>query len=341
MSTSPSYERINYLLRTNKNIERKLVFDLLRDAAVRVGFSAHWYLGFGSMWFVDFRLAERLLGIHTMISLEVGHAERAEYNRPFRSVQVKPGLSGTTMASFSEEQWQTPLIAWLDYDGPLVDDVIADVDLLLGKAAPNSVVLFTLNAERKTYRTKRPDGILEREETAVGRVEGMLGVGAIGARYQPTANPAGAWTDVPEQDFPQCFAEALLTFMQHRTFSMARTYDGKPLHFYPLFCLHHNDGANMVTVGGALAPELDASPWPDALRAQPILADVHGEVQYTRLDLVPLTVKEKITLDACLPEGEAAFLTKAKDLGLKVSDDQMMKYRRFYRHFPVFLETPL
>lgn len=61
--TGASFERIDYQLRYNKHIERKLVFDILSRAAQRVSFSEHRYLGFGSMWFSDFRLARRLLGL--------------------------------------------------------------------------------------------------------------------------------------------------------------------------------------------------------------------------------------------------------------------------------------
>jgi hypothetical protein len=293
------------------------------------------------MWFVDFRLAERQLGIHTMLSVEVEHAERAEFNRPFGSVQVEHGLSSTVMAKFTVAQWQKPLITWLDYDGALSTDVISDIDLLLSKAASNSVILVTLNASRRTYRSKAP-GTPGREHTAVGRIEELLGASSVGAQHQAKQNAVGTWSDVSDQDFPQVFAEAMLTYMQHRTLTKARVEGTVPLRFYPLYSLHHNDGADMITIGGALALEDANSPWNKSLEAHPMIGGPDGP-KFKRIDMIPLTMKEKIALDECLPmpEGEAAFLAKAKSSGLKLADAEMIKYRQFYRHFPVFIETPL
>jgi hypothetical protein len=79
------------------------------------------------------------------------------------------------------------------------------------------------------------------------------------------------------------------------------------------------------------------------LHENPILSEAGGKTAYQRLDLIPVTIKEKIALDSCLPEpsGDAAYLANAKAVGIKLSDDDMLKYRKFYRHFPVFVETPM
>ena len=344
MSGTPSFERFNYLLRTNKHIERKLVFDLLQEASVRIGFSEHWYLGFGSMWFGDFRLADRQLGIRDMISVECDQAARADYNRPFGGVQVIEGMSGDAIKAFPQERWQRPVIAWLDYDGALTEDVIADVDGILQNAAPNSVLVITLNGTRGTYRARRTDGMHTREETGVGVIESLLGGSSIAARFQPTQTPAGAWRDVTDGLFPECLADAVSTYMQHRIMRLARTHAGQRLVFYPLYLLHHKDGTDMVTVGGAIAPEMDDSPWHKSLASQRILAGGGGNAAtFNRLDLIPLTIKEKMALDTCLPipQDDQAFLAQARQIGLQLADAEMMKYRRFYRHFPMFVETPL
>src|SRR5687768_3690430 len=89
---STSYSRLDYRLRINKHIERRLVFDVLKDATNRIGLASHRYVGLGALWFGDFRLAHRRLGIDEMISFEfASEAPRSNFNRPYRSITVKEG----------------------------------------------------------------------------------------------------------------------------------------------------------------------------------------------------------------------------------------------------------
>ncbi len=344
MTGAPSFERFDYILRTNKHIERKLVFDVLHAASRIFGLRDHWYVGFGSMWFGDFRLAHKALGIREMLSLEhQEHAERADFNRPFSCVSVIPGESSQALPHVAEEKWRAPAIAWLDYDKELNGDVIADLDLLITKSAPNSVLIVTLNGVRGTYRIRKPNGQNTRSETSVGVVESFLGESSTPARFIPSVNAAGVAQDVQESRFPEFFAEALLTHLQHRLVHSAREVAGERMQFVPLYSISHKDGADMVTVGGAICKESDADKWRTCVSDHPILSDQNGMVSYCRLDLIPVTLKEKITLDSCLPlpEEEDAFLVSAKGAGIKLADDELRKYRKFYRHFPVFVESSL
>ena len=344
MSSTPSFERFDYLLRTNKHIERKLVFDVLEAAAQKIGFRDHWYLGFGSMWFGDFRLAHRRLGIDSMVSVEYSdHATRAEFNRPFAGIKVESGDCNAVMTTMAAERWNKPVVAWLDYDGHLNDDVVKDIDLILDKARQNSAIVITVNGARATYRVRKPNGMIDKHETSVGVVGGFLGQGCIPARFDPQPTGTGTFTDVPEAVFPEFLTEAISAYMEHKVVSSAREVDGKRLKFVPLYRLHHRDGADMVTVGGALVTEDTEAIWRDCLARKTLLCDADGQTSYCRLDLVPVTVKEKIALDECLPDAGdgATFLAAAKGAGVALPDTEMAKYRKFYRHFPVFVETTI
>lgn len=343
MST-PSFERFDYLLRTNKHIERKLVFDVLDAAAQTIGFDSHWYLGFGSMWFGDFRLAHRRLGIDKMVSVEYSdYATRAQFNRPFAGVTVAPGDCSAVMTNMSAEEWAQPLVAWLDYDGYLSEDVVKDIDLLLNKAQPNSVVIITVNGARATYRVRKPGGLVLKHETSVGVVEGFLGSGSIPTKYDPQPTPTGTFSDIAKSTFPEFLTEAIAAYMEHQVVSGARQIDGQRLKFVPLYRLHHRDGADMVTVGGALVTEATETMWQVCLARNSLLCDASGQTAYCRLDLIPVTVKEKIALDECLPDSGsgAAFIAAATASGVALPDVEMAKYRKFYRHFPVFVETTM
>ena len=99
----------------------------------------------------------------------------------------------------------------------------------------------------------------------------------------------------------------------------------------------------MITVGGVVTTDAENASWEASLKNNAVLSEASSKPVYRRLDLIPVTIKEKIMLDTCLPEptGEDAYLTNAKATGIKLSDDEILKYRKFYRHFPVFVETPM
>ena len=344
MSGTPSFERFDYLLRTNKHIERKLVFDILDAAAQRFGFDDHWYLGFGSMWFGDFRLAHRRLGIDRMVSVEYSdYATRAEFNRPFAGVKVVPGDCNAVMTNMSATAWSKPLVAWLDYDGYLNGDVVKDIDILLSRAQPNSAIVITVNGARGTYRVRKPNGLTEKRETSVGVIETFLGTGSIPTRYDPQANAVGSYIDIAEAKFPEFLTEAIASYMEHQVVASAREVEGQRLKFVSLYRLHHRDGADMVTVGGAIVTEATEAVWRECLARHSVLSEDTGDPAYCRLDLVPLTVKEKIALDECLPDtGDGSgFLAAAKAAGVALPDPEMHKYRKYYRHFPLFVETTM
>lgn len=350
--TGPSFERIDYQLRYNKHIERKLVFDVLSRAQQLIGIQGHRYLGFGSMWFSDFRLAHRVLGLHEMASMErEKHAARAEFNRPYRSIEVKSGFSTDTLRNFNAKDWSRPLIAWLDYDGCLESYVVKDLEILLSNCASSSVVIVTLNAARGSYRPKVPSTAPRaRINTALGQVESLLGGGVVPPRFEPTVTAGGMHGDVNQLDFPEFMAEALLSFMSHKLAASGRQVEivhgaetqSRPLCFVPLFNFCHKDGVDMVTIGGAITAGEGEDLWRNKVGGDIKRTEDGLFPRHQRLDIAPLTLKEKLTLDACLPHsGEDEFIQQAKNSGLQLQDQELSKYWLYHQYFPVYFETPL
>lgn len=347
--TGPSFERIDYQLRYNKHIERKLIFDVLARAKPLIGFDSHRYLGFGSMWFSDFRLAHRILGLNSMISMErEEYSERATFNQPYRCIDVHGENSTEFLRKF---KWDSPFISWLDYDGCLETSVVEDLGILLDDSPANSVVLVSVNAKRSNYRPKSlmKETVGKRLGTALGQVEALLGSGVVSPRFEPPKVDTGAaHGDVSEGNFAEFFAEALLAFMAHRVVSVGRKFgvspDGKdiPLRFLPLFNFCHKDGVEMVTVGGVVCSgSNDGNPWCNDAALGLERDPIDRLPKHQRLDLVPLTLKEKLTLDSCLPYEEPDFLAAAKGKGVCLDDSELSKYWRYYGQFPVFFEVPV
>jgi hypothetical protein len=344
---SPSFERLDYQLRYNKHIERRLVFEILGLAAGRFPLSQYQYLGFGSIWFADFRLAHRLLGITDMVSMEYSkYAERARFNIPYRSIRVLPGDSSITLRQFDNAYWERPLICWLDYDGAISPEICADIKYVLEKCANSSVLIVTVNGARGSYRPKIGPDERTRAGTALGQIESLLGASSVPPEMEPGLTGAGFQIDIPESRFPEFLAQSLLTFIEGSTLATGRRVEVQggaglqPMAFSRLFNFSHQDGADMVTIGGVVAGTSHSNEW------RSLAASAWGVAEYANpphqaLNLIPLTVREKLHLDSCLPHTEGGFLDAASAADVSIPADQLVKYLRYYRHFPSFAEVPL
>jgi hypothetical protein len=340
MSGIPSFARIDYQIRSNKNIERKIVFDVLSHVQAVVDFSHHKYLGLGSMWFTDFRLAHKLLGLDRMISIERTDSARAEFNKPYRNIEVKDGDCLNVLRGLDDAEWQDPFITWFDFDGNLDEEICETMNLYLNKCAPNSVLLITVNATASHYQRGRKRVQDERSGTSVGVIEEFLGKGCVDIRFEPKITGGQKYEDISQSDFCDFLADALLNHMEHKITSTGRESGMTPVQFVPVFSFFHKDGADMVTVGGIIASKGCLEEWRKGLGEYfPSSDGKKPDLQC--IDLVPMTLKEKLELDACLPYSEEEFLGKAESRGLKIDSENMKKYRHFYRHFPVFGETQI
>ena len=58
-------DSINYELRPNKNVERKLFMEMFRRLEKRLNIQDDYrYIGLGGLWFSDFSMIHRMLGTH-------------------------------------------------------------------------------------------------------------------------------------------------------------------------------------------------------------------------------------------------------------------------------------
>ena len=66
---SASYLKVDYNLRPAKQIERRMILDTFHNLGT-VGFPIrdYKYVGFGSIYFVDFAMFHKLLGIRKLLS---------------------------------------------------------------------------------------------------------------------------------------------------------------------------------------------------------------------------------------------------------------------------------
>ncbi|WP_421866059.1 O-methyltransferase [Parvibaculum sp.] len=313
-----SFDVVNYSLRPNKSIQRAIVFDGLRKLGEVIELKNARYIGFGSIWFTDFQKAHKELHLEEMISIEgdeVGFS-RAQFNKPYRTVRIEKGLSGDVLpVLLSEEDLVgAPWIAWLDYDGGLDESVADDLQLLVERAPPNSVVLTTFNGsgQRKYGKPKDRPKLLK---SVLGDVV-------------PDDLKA---EDCDDKHLPETLAVNVLAYMQSVGVAVAR-----PGGFVPAFRLTYRDGASMTTVGGVL-PQRGAVP---AVRDIVSSPEWQGFVEQP-ITAPLLTVREAAALQAKLPGGRKLTRRVVQSLGFDLDDAQIQAFERYYRYYPSYAQVML
>lgn len=310
----PSFDKVNYSLRPSKTIERALTFEGIQQLRSAMHLVDPVYVGFGSIWFTDFQIAHKILGVRDLVSIEqdsIGYA-RAVFNAPYKTVRVRNQISSDALAdlyrdtSFNSRPW----VIWLDYDDILAQIAIDDIRSVIENAPTNSLLLVTLDVSEHDYGKPK-----DRKDF----VKSLIG---------------SALTDELErEDFDERLPETLGLLLSGFMTSTA-VAAGRPGGFVPAFNMVYRDTATMLTVGGVL-PTIGTVPavrevignraWPGIVR-QRILAP-------------HLTVKEAATLQAELPSSRQLTRSKVRRLGFDLADEQLAAFERYYRYFPSFAQV--
>lgn len=157
---SGSFKRIDYSLRPAKHAERRMLCDVFRRLRPFGRIEDYVYVGFGSIWFSDFILMHRALGIKSMISIEQSEdaRDRIEDNKPFR-IPVDYRKSEDALPTLD---WARKQFVWLDYDDPLATGMLLDMRTVARRASSGTVLSVTvqcMKANEANYKTGDAPGI--------------------------------------------------------------------------------------------------------------------------------------------------------------------------------------
>ena len=127
----------------------------------QAGFSItdYQYTGFGAIYFVDFILFHKLLGMSKLLSLERASslAKRMDFNKPFKCVEVQMVPASSAIPSLSRDVRH---IVWLDYDGVIHRDFLSDIQSAITVLPTGSILLVTVDVEPpedQDYREVEPE----------------------------------------------------------------------------------------------------------------------------------------------------------------------------------------
>ena len=309
-----SFDTVNYSLRPSKNIQRQIIFDDLRTLRTRLPLDNPVYIGFGSIWFVDFVLAHRILGIDDMISMEaddIGFA-RARFNSPYKTVRVMHGLSTEILPGlYEDEEFNTrPWVIWLDYDRQFDEDLCADTRSVLENAPESTVFLITFDGRASKYgnANDRP-----------ARLRELFG----------DVVPDDITKDECDSEQMQgTLADLAIAFMQSVPAESSR-----PGGFLPAFKINYKDSAPMVTVGGILpSPAIEE-------QATALVNETRWRCTPDASIVAPhLTTLEAIALQSELPDPDGLSRSTVQSLGFDLEDEQIRVYENYYREWPSFAQ---
>lgn len=309
-----SFDSINYSLSPNKTIQRHIVFDALEAMDRCVPICAGVYIGFGSVWFSDFLVAHKRLGIDRLISIEndpVG-AVRARFNAPFRSIEVEEGDSTPVLTDLvqREDLSHAPWVVWLDYDRSVSEVTADDIDIIVTHAPQNSVVIMTLDA-------------------------GGLGTGPAGrAEYLRSILGDAISDELEKEDFtlenmPDIIGDGILNFLSGRAIDL-----GRPGGFVPSFKIPYKDSSPMVTCGGILPAQAARG----AAKAC-VESDYWPGFPAVAVKAPPLTLKEVLALQKLMPSLANISRADVQGIGFDLLDDQISAYSAHYRRYPTFSQV--
>jgi hypothetical protein len=309
-----SFDVINYSLRPSKSIQRQLVFEGVRQLQSGLDLARLVYVGFGSIWFTDFVMAHKVLGVDDMVSFEsddVGF-RRAVFNAPYATVRVKHGLCSLMLPTLYEDELfaRRPWMVWLDYDYEFNETVADDLRSLVEKAPVSSIVLVTFNGAEMKYghANERP----ERLRQVFGAVV-------------PDELPKRACRD---EQMQETLADLTMDFMKSVAADLAR-----PGGFVPAFRLIYKDTAPMVTVGGLLPPRGAVG------TAAALVSDANWPCRPAKPVTAPhLTIREATVLQSQLPRVDHLTRELVRDLGFDLEVGQIEAFETYYRQYPAFAQ---
>jgi hypothetical protein len=315
-----SFKAFNYALRPSKQVERKVIVEVLLGLA-KAGYHVpdYSYVGFGSVYYVDFVMFHKYLFIDKMICVEWGEIERRmRFNKPYRFIKLKLMPLSNYIPSISSK---AKLLVWLDYDRPLDAEMLRDIDGMCARLSQTSIFMITLDA-----RPRLPEDLFDVDQVDAQKRENL-----IRGTYQDwfrvylghdVEADSGARAHVAPM-----FYEVVLERLR-------QTLSPRNLKFIQFFHFFYRDGAPMLTIGGMIGTEADQ----ESLQQKKVLTHefVRRKHEHLAISVPPLTLREKQWLDSRL----YGSIGKTK-LAFELDDEMLKNYCEFYKQYPTYLEALL
>ncbi len=330
-----SFEKINYNLRPNKCIERKMMSEVLGRLSFIEDLDTYRYIGFGSPYFADFILFHKNLGITNLVSIEkeTSKSDRFDFNVPYSGITMKYGHSNTVLPNL--ELGSKRNVVWLDYDDKVSDFMFSDINTFFSESMAGSFFIISVNVEEESMKfsenndEKQPTQKEFRLNQLIDRVGKQRLPNEIMEQNMNTKNLSNATY--------QMIIRQIETSLLNRNGKKKNTVD-----FMQVFNFSYKDNATILTVGGVLFDKSQRGAVKKmAFNKFPFYSD---KDESYKIQCPNLTFREIKALDKLLPS-----VLERKGLGFKneafnqipLNITDVEKYARVYRYYPNFTEANL
>jgi len=220
-----SFEYVNYMFRPKKQIERKIIIEILQELEKEIPLSKYLYIGFGSIYYYDFILFHKILNMNNLLSIDdKSTKKRFEFNRPYDFISFENKISTEFL---SEYDWKKNSVLWLDYDDKLEDIVLSDIKIIAKNCKKKDFLIITVNAYCGNIGDERDQA----RENFYSKFGMYISSDYCDKKYY-----------TPKK-FPYLLQEVILKYLM-------TVSEYQNISFYKLFSFRYRDGSPMFTIGG-------------------------------------------------------------------------------------------
>ncbi len=312
-----SFDRVDYSLRPAKHAERRMLAEIFRRLRPFRPPEDYTYIGLGSIWFADFILFHRLLGVRRMVSIEreVASTARVRANRPFRSIRLD---FRDTSVALPALRWNQPYYLWLDYDDPLNTNILADMTIVAARARSGTALAVTVQSHCA------PDAAATADDGGPSAIERFRD------RFGRERVPEGVFDeDLFGWRFATLSRRMLIAEIEATLATRNAVPDIEQMSFRPICEIEYEDGAKMTTIVGMFVAARDEARFADCEFGRLDFVDAPGGLLRIRVPI--LTMREIRQLERCLPRVSAGLIKVGS-----VPPNHARRFADLYRYFPNF-----
>lgn len=319
-----SFEKINYLFRPRKQIERKIIIEILLELSNKfIKLPKYEYVGMGSIYYYDFILFHKFLDMNLMTSIDDKiTSKRFKFNKPYEFISFKNQKSTDYL---STRIWDTNSFLWMDYDFELDPVMLDDFGIISKSIREKDILIFTIDA-RCRFNSETKEKFLENFEEF------------ISPQFKK------------EKYFTPLFFPNLIENICLNYFKEQMLYE--EIKFHKLFGFTYEDGAKMYTLGGIFSK----------VKSLPKLKNpfARNNTSILNIDIPLITYKEKFYLDSKIlnlknniaatknsfnrttiqkgSDKEKIYVSNKLNLSIELSIEDIEAYVKYYKYYPQYYE---
>ncbi|WP_149716182.1 O-methyltransferase [Campylobacter concisus] len=321
-----------YHLRIRKEIERYLFIEQIRLILLYLKEkpSEYSYVSMAGPFSWDFKKMYEYFDFKYFISYETEEEtfKRQKFNAPFSKIVYKNEGIENFINSYPDFEKKRggyrerlgKVVAWLDYTD-FKEHCIKTFKEAVEKVDVGSIVKITVNANPADIAKGGRDDVNDKRLEVLQK--------RLGGSFNEFIYKKEVFT---HKEYPKAVLRHLLTIAEEAS---PRGSDKK---FLPTSSYIYQDNALMLTLTGTIIKKDDEKAFlksPEFSKWDFRIKKVEGEYAYEEINVPFLSQKEVLKLNPKLPRNN-----KSGKIALDgISEDEMEKYVRFHKFYPIYLKT--